>query len=166
MPRRPITFAIRALHYGRYGRDAEHDQLVNLYAGYPELVHGYGLGSFTTSECSAVQLANCGAVTNLIGSRLFVANFEVRAPLVGLFRHEIDYGKLPVEVAAFYDAGVAWTRAETPSILGGTRDFARSFGGVVRVNAFGILVIEVSAAKPLDRLDKGVRWQIGIRQGF
>src|SRR5262249_55566845 len=39
MPKRPITIAMRALHYGRYGSDSEDPRLVQLYAGYPELVH-------------------------------------------------------------------------------------------------------------------------------
>ena len=40
MPKRPVTFALRGLHYGRYGADADSPQLISLYAGYPELVHG------------------------------------------------------------------------------------------------------------------------------
>ncbi len=51
MPKRPYTLAIRGLHYGRYGGDAEDPRLVPLYAGYPDLVHGYGFGSFTSADC-------------------------------------------------------------------------------------------------------------------
>ncbi len=51
MPKRPVTIAVRGLHVGRYGRDSGHDQLLDLYAGYPEFVHGYGVGSFSAREC-------------------------------------------------------------------------------------------------------------------
>jgi hypothetical protein len=36
----------------------------------------------------------------------------------------------------------------------------------MRVNVFGLLALELSAARPLDRLDSGLQWQLGIRQGF
>jgi outer membrane protein assembly factor BamA len=167
MPVRPVTIAIRGLHFGRYGQDAEHERLISLYAGYPELVHGYGVGSFSPNECGTTAAgASCAVIDNLIGSRLLIANLEARAPLVGLFRGDIDYGRVPVEVAAFFDAGVAWTRDSLPSFAGGTRQWVRSVGGAVRFNAFGLLILEVSAARPLDRPDRSWRWQVGIRQGF
>jgi hypothetical protein len=166
MPKRPVTIAIRGLHYGRYGRDAEADQLISLYTGYPELVHGYGFGSFTASECTQVSPGQCPVFDNLIGSRLLVANIEVRAPLVGLFRGDIQYGRLPVEVAAFMDAGVAWTKDTRPAFAGGTREVVRSYGGAVRFNVFGLAIVEVAASHPLDRPDTHWRWQIGFRQGF
>lgn len=56
------------------------------------------------------QPRSTGAIfNNLSGSGLVVANLVVRAPLVGLFTGEIDYGRLPVEVAAFVDAGLVWS---------------------------------------------------------
>ena len=54
MPVRPVTFAFRAVHYGRYGADSEAPQLIKLYAGYPELVHGYGIGSISPADCEFV----------------------------------------------------------------------------------------------------------------
>ncbi len=167
MPKRPLTVAFRAIHYGRYGADAEAPQLIQLYAGYPELVHGYGLGSITPSDCAFVVGAfQCSVADNLAGSRMLVANAEVRAPLVGLFRGDLQYGPLPIEVAAFADAGVTWTKNTRPVFAGGTRDVLRSVGGAARVNVFGLLILEVAASRPLDRNDNGWRWQIGIREGF
>ena len=167
MPKRPVTFAFRALHYGRYGADADAPQLIKLYAGYPELVHGYGQGSLSPSDCQFVVGAfQCPVADDLVGSRMLVANAEVRAPLVGLFRGDLQYGPVPIEVAAFTDAGITWTQTTRPAFVGGTRDVLRSVGGAVRVNVFGLLIVEIAASRPLDRNDNGWRWQVGIREGF
>jgi hypothetical protein len=69
-------------------------------------------------------------------------------------------------VVGFFDAGVAWTRGERPAFAGGSRGVVRSAGAAVRINVFGLLPVEVSAAHPFDRLDRRMQWQIGIRQGF
>ena len=167
MPKRPVTFAFRAMHFGRYGADTDAPQLVKLYAGYPELVHGYGLGSISPSDCQFVVGAyQCSVANELVGSRMLVANAEVRAPLVGLFRRDLDYGPVPIELVAFFDAGVTWTRTERPAFAGGTRGVLRSAGGAARINAFGLMILEIAASRPLDRNDTGWRWQIAVREGF
>jgi len=166
MPKRPLTIAVRGLHFGRYGRNAEHPQMINLYAGYPELVHGYGVGSFSPEECGTVNEADCAVFEHLIGSRMLIANIEVRAPLYGLFKGELNYGRVPLEVAAFFDSGVAWTTATRPAFLDGERNVVRSVGAAVRFNAFGMLVLELAASRPFDRVSRGIKWQAGIRQGF
>jgi hypothetical protein len=169
MPVRPVTLGIRGLHFGRYGRDSESNLLVPLFIGYPEMVHGYGFGSFSTKECplaNQVAATLCGPLGNLVGSRVAVANLEVRAPVPGLFRGQIDYGRLPVDIVAFFDAGVAWSAGSRPAFAGGTRIVSRSAGAAVRINVFGLLAVEISAAHPFDRPDKSLRWQFGIRQGF
>lgn len=167
MPVRPLTVAIRGLHVGRYGRDSEHPQLVDFYAGYPELVRGYGLGSFSVAECSASDTNGpCGIFNTLRGSRLLVANVEVRAPLVGLLRGALDYGRVPLDVGVFMDAGVAWSSTSRPTFAGGSKGVVRSVGGFARFNAFGFLILEVAASHPFDRVGGGVQWQFGLRQGF
>jgi hypothetical protein len=167
MPVRPVTIAVRALHFGRYGRDAQHPQIVDLYAGYPEFVHGYGVGSFSAADCTNTgDGRECSVFRNLIGSRMAVANLEVRAPLVGLFTGDLDYGRLPLEVVGFFDSALTWTADERPSFAGGPRQVVRSYGAAARFNAFGLLVLEAAASRPLDRPDRSWKWQIGIRQGF
>jgi len=167
MPKRPVTFGARLMHFGRYGRDAEQRNLSPVYLGYPELLHGYGVGSFSTAECAApTPSARCAVFDNLIGSRMVVVNLEAHAPLVGLFRGDLTYGRVPIDVVAFMDAGVAWTQATLPAFLGGTRRVLRSAGGAARVNAFGLFVLEVSMARAFDRADRNWQLQIGIRQGF
>jgi hypothetical protein len=168
MPVRPVTIAVRALHFGRYGRDGEHQQLADLYAGHQEFVRGYPLGSFDDlSDCADRDAGGtCAAFNNLRGSRLAVFNLEVRAPLVGLFKGEIEYGRVPIDVVGFFDAGLAWSQTALPSLVGGTREIVRSAGVAARVNAFGFLIVEVAASRPLDRPTRGWQWQVGFKQGF
>jgi hypothetical protein len=167
MPKRPLTLAVRALHLGRYGRDSQHEQLLDLYAGYPEFVHGYGGGSFAVTEClRGATSPECDLFRDLLGSRMLVTNLEVRAPLPGLFKGEIEYGRFPLDVVFFADAGVMWTSDERPWFAGGSRRPVRSAGGAVRLNLFGLMAVEVAASRPFDRPNNGLRWQVGIRQGF
>lgn len=167
MPVRPVTIAVRGVHFGRYGRDSENPQLVDFYVGYPELVHGYDLGSFDSRLCGDPAAGgNCVIFNSLRGSRILVGNVEVRAPLMGLLKGQLEYGKVPVEVAGFFDAGVAWSSGSRPAFVGGTRDVIRSAGVAVRANVLGFLTLELSAAHPFDRVGGGVQWQLGIRQGF
>ncbi len=167
MPVRPVTIAVRGVHLGRYGRDADSAEIADLYAGYPELVHGYGLGSFDARDCADRTAGGpCAVFNNLRGSRLVVANVEVRAPVVGLFRRQLEYGRVPVEIAGFFDAGVAWSGDSRPTFAGGTHRLVRSAGVAARVNVFGLFVLEVAASHPFDRVGGGVQWQVGLRQGF
>ena len=170
MIRRPVTFAVRALHFGRFGNDSDHPQLASLYIGTQDLVHGYELNSFDYRDhatCdSATPDPDCAVFNNMRGSRVLVANIEVRAPLLGLFTGEMEYGRVPIEVAAFFDAGIAWSRVDAPRYLGGSRDIIRSAGIAARINAFGIMIFEVAASRPFDRGYRGWQVQFGLRQGF
>ncbi len=167
MPVRPVTLAFRVMHVGRYGGDAEHRQLAQLYAGHQALVHGYGFGSFAPGECTAFDPDRCRVFDRLMGSRVALANAEIRAPLLGLLRGEIDYGSyVPLEIAAFFDAGVAWSSGSSPSFAGGTRDLVRSYGAAIRANIFGFLTLELSSARAIDRAGRPWKWQLGVLQGF
>jgi hypothetical protein len=185
MPVRPFTIALRGLHIGRYGRDAERpreclafdpeidrppacvNSLPDLYLGYPEILRGYGFESFSAADCLRGNGDDdCASFDQLVGSRLLAAGIEVRAPLLGLFTGELEYGRIPVEVAGFFDAGVAWTKGQLPSFAGGPRRVVRSAGSAVRVNVFGLLVVDLAVSRPLDRPARGWQWQLGIRQGY
>jgi hypothetical protein len=167
MPFTPLTIAARALHIGRYGADAESLRLSPLFVGFPSLVRGYDIGSFDFSDCALDATGSCSTAEQLIGSKLLVTGVELRAPLVGLFKGALDYGPLPVELIGFFDAGVAWDDASRPSGFGdGTRPWARSVGAGVRINAFGYMIVELNAVRPLDRVDNSWRFVFGIRPGF
>ena len=166
MPARPFTFAIRGLHYGRYGRDGEDVRLSPLYIGYPGMVRGYEMGSFDASECPPNATSSCEVFDRLVGSRMMIGGVELRVPLVGLFRPRAMYGAVPVEIGVFADAGVAWTGDIKPGFLGGERDWARSVGATLRFNAFGYAIGELDYVRPLDRPGRGWMWQFNLTPGF
>jgi Tol biopolymer transport system component len=166
MPVRPFTLALRGLYYGRYGRRGDDERLPTLYLGYPGLVRGYDSGSFQAGECGTQLDGSCPAFDRLIGSRLAIANAELRFPLWGAFGGDHFYGPLPIELAVFSDAGVAWGRTTRPRFAGGDREPVVSVGAAARVNVFGFAVAEIDYVRPLDRPGRGWLWQFNLRPGF
>jgi outer membrane protein assembly factor BamA len=164
MPVRPVTIAARVMHYARYGSGGEDPRLYPLFLGYADFVRGYDYGSFSASECGAG--GGCPVFDRLLGSRMLVANLEARAPLLGLFGRKDLYGPIPVEIGAFFDAGVAWDSASKPRLFGGDRDFAKSIGATTRVNILGFAVLQVDWVKPLDRPGKKPFFQFNLLSGF
>ena len=167
MPVQFYTFAVRGLHFGRYGSGGEDDRLTPLFIGYPNLVRGYDVGTFDASECGFDPEGGCPAFDRLIGSRLLVANAEFRFPLLRPFGLRSNpYGPLPVEVALFADAGVAWTSEISPEFAGGDREAVTSAGVALRLNAFGFAVLEFDFVKPFQRPDRGWLFQFSLAPGF
>jgi hypothetical protein len=166
MPARPFTIAVRGLHYGRYGADAEDGRLTPLFLGYQGLVRGYDFGSFDANECNSIDMQSCETFDRLNGSRVAVASAELRFPLLGLFSRKSFYGPFPIEMALFADAGLAWTADTKPRFAGGERDWVRSAGVALRVNVLGFAVAEFDYVRPLDRSRRGWLWQFGLTPGF
>ena len=169
MPVRPFTLAFRAMHYGRYGGDSEDPRLNPLFIGYEGLVRGYRVGSFSAAECEPVagDPNACPVFDQLIGSRVLIGNAELRFPLLGVLGIGSGYyGALPIELAVFGDAGVAWTAEDEPQFAGGTRDIVSSAGVAARLNLLGFLIAEVSYVRPFQRPDKGWMWQFALQPGF
>jgi WD40-like Beta Propeller Repeat len=164
MPVRPVTVAFRVTHFGRYGSGSEDQRFGQLYLGYPDLIRGYD--GITSAECVPNATDPCPVYDQLFGSRVLLGNFEVRAPLWGLFKGQLTYGPLPVEVALFADSGVAWTKGDEVSFLGGDRKLLSSVGAALRVNVFGYLVVETSIAHPFERPGKSWVWQWSFTPGF
>jgi hypothetical protein len=170
MPVRPFTFATRLLHYGRYGNGGEDPRLQPLFLGYGGLVRGYSYGSFDASECTAPASDPnaCPVFDQLLGSRIVVANAELRFPLFGALGIGSGYyGAFPLEFAVFGDGGLAWDTANDPSVFGsGTRDPVFSAGVGLRINLLGFAVAEVDLVRPFDRPGKGWIWQFELQPGF
>jgi Tol biopolymer transport system component len=166
MPVRPLTIAARIVHYGRYGSGGEDPRLSPLFLGYGDMVRGYDTGSFSAAECGASTTGSCPVYDQLLGSRLLVGNLEVRAPLLGLFGAKKLYGPIPVEIGAFFDAGVAWDSTTRPALFGGTRELVKSVGATSRVNLLGFAVLQVDYAKPLDRPGRKPFFQFNLLAGF
>ena len=162
---RSLVLAGRALHYGRYGPGAEDPRLTSLYLGDPWLIRGYDYTSFSN------QLTNgdTAAVTtygNLYGSRLAVANFELRVPLLGALGLFPTPSVPPIETAIFFDAGTAWWKEQKTSILGGPRHPVTSYGLALRANLFGFAVGEADLVHPNDRPGQGWYWELSLQPGF
>jgi Tol biopolymer transport system component len=166
MPLRPYTFAFRLLHYGRYGTGGEDQRLVPLFLGYPNLVRGYDLDSFSASECGPSANGDCPVFDQLVGSRLAVLNAELRFPPFSALGGRRLYGPVPIDLLAFFDTGVAWTSQDEASFLGGERERVSSVGFGARVNVLGFLIGEVDYVKPLDRPGRGWHWQFNFTAGY
>jgi hypothetical protein len=73
------------------------------------------------------------------------------------------YGPVPVEVALFADAGVAWNRGERPDF---DRQGVSSAGLTFRVNLFGVAVAQIDMARPFQRRGRGWMWGFNLIPGF
>lgn len=167
MPIRPFTIAGRILHFGRYGGGADDDRLFPLFLGYQGIMRGYDSGSFEPSECTATSLLDCAAFNRLLGSRILAANLELRFPLLGVLGLGSGYyGFLPIEMAFFGDAGVAWDRDVEPKLFGGDRAAVSSYGVALRMNLFGFAIAELDYVRPVDRPEKDWYLQFGFTPGF
>jgi WD40 repeat protein len=175
---RPFTFAVRGLHYGRYGKDADnYGKISPLYLGEETLIRGYGYGSFLLSECP--DNGHCAAFERLLGSKVAVFNSELRIPLFGSSAFGlIDFPYLPLEVSPFFDAGMAWTSDQAPDLAfvrddntaptscQGTFPCARripvfSTGVSFRANVLGYMILETYVAHPFQRPQRP--WVVGVQ---
>ena len=158
----PLTFALRGLHLGRYGPDAESGRLFPLYLGYGTLVRGYSSGSFKDDATYNEFL------DRLYGSRLAIAGAELRLPLLGVSSYGlIDFPYFPTELVFFADAGVAWGTIDSFSLVNADGTISSipygtalteqtpivSVGASLRLNILGTIVLEPYYAFPLSRND-------------
>ena len=154
---RPATFAVRALHYGRYGSDAESGRLSPLFLGRETLVRGYDTGSFDLSECTAVEGSTaCPEFDRLVGSRLGVLNLELRVPFLGTEDYGlVDAPYLPTDLIVFVDAGTAWTSDVSPELAFDQDTIERvpvvSAGIATRTLVGGFLPVQLYYAYPFQR---------------
>ena len=168
MPFRPITLAGRLLHYGRYGSGGEDARIPPLFVGYPTLDARLRRRTPSAPPSAGSVPTQCPAFDQLVGSRIAVANLELRVPLLGLFNRRNLYGPIPVELIGFSDFGVAWTAENKAKFLGGEgdRSVVKSYGVGARVNVLGFAVVEIDAVKPVDRPQKGWTWVFNFSPGF
>ena len=164
MPVSFYTVATRIMHYGRYGSGAEDPRFFPLFVGYPNLVRGYDMYSFSPDECSGVVNTTCPVFDRLFGSRMLVGNVEFRFPLLRPFAGATSgmYGPIPVELALFADGGLAWNRGDRPS----TNNGVSSAGVAFRVNLLGFAVAQLDVVKPFQRPQQGWMFQFSLSPGF
>jgi len=183
----PFTLALRGFHFGRYGPDSE-GSIFNrqTFLGYQTLVRGYSYYSFDATECGIGS--TCPVYERLWGSRLAVANAEVRVPLFGVQQFGlINFPFLPTELSAFVDAGMAWTsnRPCNDAPTNGAASWSQthcspefkwddpngrtpvvSAGFSARINLMGFAVVETYYAFPFQRPDKGWHWGFQLSPGW
>lgn len=147
---KPVSFAARAMHIGRYGSEAENNRLSPLFLGYPSLIHGY-----RNETMYNPQNANGEgfSINQLTGSRIFVGNFEVRLPFTGVEKLALIKSKyFFTELAWFVDGGIAWKQQysqpmyqseSSGTMVEDTEPIPVFSTGVsCRINLFGYLILE------------------------
>lgn len=172
---RPFTLAVRGMMFGRFGRDAER---FPIFLGSTELLRGYTYGSFRNNECIADPGSNsqtgCAELDQLIGSKIAVANVELRFPLTrSLVLGFLPIGFPPIEAALFYDAGLAWNEGSVVKVNRDPGDNPvlvraplRSWGSSIRVNMLGLMILRFDYTKPIDRPLKRSYWTISLGPTF
>jgi hypothetical protein len=181
-PSNDVTFAVRGLHFGRYGNELDTNintaAIQPYFLGYETLIRGYAFESFETPECvSAAQEGgavsgsfSCPGVDRLFGHKMGVINAEVRVPLFGTERFGlINFPFLPTELLLFADAGLAWNDFDEVEWeferSGGRRVPVFSAGASARFNILGIFILESYFAYPFQRPDKGWHWGFALEPG-
>ena len=119
---KPFTLAIRGLHIGRYGRDAENERIGSIFLGDPTLIRGYGFDTFGPQDCTpttgsgSLGPSTCVEFDRLLGSKVAAVNLEFRIPLFGARGLGLIQTTAlpPLEITPFLDGGVAWTSTSSP----------------------------------------------------
>lgn len=167
-----LTFAVRTQASVAVGRD---ELTFPKYLGRPDFIRGYDREQFASQFCGGLvnDQSSCGA-QELFGSRVALANAEVRFPLVRRF----DLGLIPISLPPvdglfFYDAGLAWQKGQSVSLtkpadydLNKHRYVMRSYGMGIRLNLFGFALVRWDYAIPLDRPTRKGYWIWTLGQSF
>ncbi len=164
---RPFTFAFRATHYGRYGREPE-ELFYPQYLGYMGYVRGYDYNSMYRLQETMPLPDNFefqDFFNQLLGSRVILSGLEVRFPFTGPERIALISSRIFfTELNLFLDAGVAWNSynrltlnpdkiTEQKIEVNEREEYKNRFpvfstGASVRINLFGALILEPFIAFP------------------
>ena len=155
----PLTVAFRFYHYGRYGKGSDTDLISPIYIGYPWLVRGYENVSFYGNRRDNLIGYSSLNYSHLSGSRVGVANFELRLPFTGPKMLALIGSRFfMTDLNLFFDAGLAWSQNEKPTfkwVQSAWQESAFnqrvpvfSAGASVRVNLLGYLILEPYFAIP------------------
>lgn len=170
-----ITLAGRILNTFAFGKD-QNQYYAQQFLGYSTYIRGYEYNSFY--KLGDIYSGNFN-IDQLMGSKLAVANFEVRLPFTGPKKLAAIESKLLFsDLNAFFDIGLAYNSdskisfSSEPKVVSTSPDPynpgqsinvysrvpAMSAGLSLRVNVLGYFVIEPYYAIPFQRksLNKGV----------
>jgi hypothetical protein len=169
---RNASLAFRLLHYGRYGKNSDDSRISPLFLGYGTIIRGYEPGSFNFSSFGPDSTGAFPGFDRLVGSRIAAANVELRIPLFGSSAYGIFSNPLlPMEIAPFFDAGLAWTSKSSPTVGFFSRNNPKripvfSTGMTTRFNIFGFVVLEAYYAYPFQHPQKRGHFGFQIAPGW
>lgn len=164
---KPVTFAVRGMSYLRMGGNSGNtNEVYPLFAGESYFVRGY------TSNVLYEDAPEL--IDQMAGSKLIVANFEIRLPFTGPRKLSVlKSGFLITDLNLFFDAGLGFfdtndlKKNPTDDDPFDGRDPIRhkpilSTGVSMRVNLFGVLVLEPYFALPLSVPSERRNWTFGM----
>jgi outer membrane protein assembly factor BamA len=150
-----LTFATRFLSSVSVGPD---ESFFPKYIGRPDFIRGYDRANFNFYDCTSIigGQADCNNA-QLAGSRVAVANAELRFPIIRRFDVGSSFGLPPVDGLLFYDAGLAWSAGQNPHLgsapAGNDPNKDRypltSWGAGLRVNLFNLAILRWDYARPM-----------------
>ena len=172
---KPVSFAARAMSYLRFENKV--NSVYPIYIGQMGLVRGFDLYGFGSNP----YLENKSYIDDMLGSKLFLTNFEIRFPFTGIERLSLIKSKYFFsDLALFFDAGVAFDEFShfkdgEPIIVKGSNGkpeqifikpkIVKSVGISLRINLFGALVIEPYYAYPIEKNSRFV-FGLNLMPGF
>ena len=148
----PYCIALRLYHLGRYGHVSTNDVIQKLYLGWPWLVRGFGFDYINNLSTKS----DTSKINQLFGDEIAVANLELRIPFTGPARLcLIPFKYFVSELSFFIDGGLAWDSKR--KIAFKTNDYVNytspvgSYGVSLRINFFGVMVLEPYYAIPMEK---------------
>jgi Tol biopolymer transport system component len=172
---RPFTLALRGFFFGRYG-GGEADSFP-AFLGNTELIRGYTAGSLWEHECGGNTTTpgtrtGCAALDQLIGSKVAVANAELRFPLATNV-NVLGIGLPNIQGAVFFDVGLTWNETSIVKLRRDPGDDPyvvriplRSWGASLRTNVFGVVILRFDYTQPLDRVYRQAYWTVSAGPTF
>ena len=153
----PVTLAIRGLGYLRYENDVS--SVYPFFIGNMGFVRGY---DYVFSN-SFDEILGSTDIAQLLGSKIGLTSFEIRIPFTGPGQLAlIDTKVLFTDLNFFFDAGVAFD--EFSHFSDGEQvgseflkpELAMSAGVSIRVNLYGVMILEPYWAYPIQKNSKVV----------
>ena len=168
---KPLTFAFRALHIGRWLGDSDSPYLNDYYLGDPDLVRGYEYSSIIANEGASSISGDIPQIDRLLGSR--IARLQPGSAASRPGNHGARHHQLPLP--AHLPGGLPGRRpcvvrhpaAGVSSSLDPSAHVpVFSAGAAVRFNLLGAAVLQVYWAWPFQRPDIGGSWGLLIETGW
>ena len=165
-----LTLATRVLTAQSIGRD---EGFFPKYIGRPDFVRGYDRANFNPYDCTSAfgETPTCNNA-ELVGSRVVVANAELRFPIIRRFDVGSSFGLPPVDGLIFGDAGLAWSKGLKPFLTrpenydSETQRYPlTSYGAGLRVNLFNLAILRWDYAVPQQQARKP-NWTFSLGASF